>query len=350
MGAANRRRKQDHIRIALSEDVDFHGVSTGLEEYRFVHQALPELDLAAVDTSTSLFGKKLAAPLVISSMVGGVEPARQLNQNLARAAQAMGIAMGVGSLRAGIEDPGTQPTYQVRDVAPGILLFANLGAVQLNYGYGVAECRKAVDVVGADALVLHLNPLQEALQPEGNANFGGLLKKIEQVCRQVKVPVVVKEVGCGISEVVARQLASAGVVGLDTAGAGGTSWSEVEKHRADTELRKVVAGSFSGWGIPTAQSVLMSRRGAPGLSLIASGGIRTGIDVAKAIALGADCAGIANPLLKAASVSAEAVTEHLKQIIEELRISMFCIGVGTIAELKNTTCLVSRGATVRGLK
>lgn len=336
---ANSRRKKEHLEIALNHAVTFKEIATGLDDYRFIHQALPEVDLAAIDPSTALFGKRLHAPLVISSMVGGIELARQINRNLAQAAQAMGVAMGVGSQRSAIDDPRTASTYKVRDVAPDILLFANLGAIQLNYGYGVSECRRAVDMIGADALILHLNPLQEALQHDGSANFGGLLTKIEQVCRELSAPVIVKEVGWGISETVARKLADAGVAGIDVAGAGGTSWSEVERYRAHTEGGNNIAATFVSWGIPTAESIEMARRGAPGQTLIASGGTLTGLDVAKTIALGADAAGIAAPLLKAANISPEAVMAALQEVIDALRISMFCIGAASLKELKNSPFL-----------
>ena len=218
----NGKRKEEHLRIALNENVECKAMSAGLEAYRFIHQALPEISLDSVDLSTSLFGKRLSAPLVISSMVGGIEAAKQINQNLAQAAQALGVAMGVGSQRCALDDESTASTYMVRGIAPDILLFANLGAIQLNNGYGVDECRRAVEMIEADALILHLNPLQEALQPGGNTNFAGLLRKIEQVCRELPVPVIAKEVGFGISEDVARKLASVGVAGIDVAGAGGT--------------------------------------------------------------------------------------------------------------------------------
>jgi len=336
---ANSKRKEEHLDIVLNESVEFKMFTTGLENYRFIHQALPEVDLANVDISTTLFGKRLNAPLVISSMAGGIESAMPINRNLALAAQSMGVAMGIGSQRAAIENDEVINTYQVRDIAPDILLFANLGAVQLNYGYGIDECRWAVEMIDADALILHLNPLQEALQYNGNTNFAGLLKKIEQVCRHLQVPVVIKEVGCGISEIVARKLNEVGVAGIDVAGAGGTSWSEVERHRAHTETDNNIAAAFTSWGISTAESIYRVRLGAPGLTLIASGGIRNGLDVAKAIALGTDAGGIATPLLKAARISSESVISTIQEIIEELRISMFCIGAASIEELKNSPLL-----------
>ncbi|MGC8782633.1 MAG: alpha-hydroxy-acid oxidizing protein, partial [Anaerolineae bacterium] len=215
------RRKADHIRINLEEDVRFPNLTTGFERYRLVHQALPELDLNAVDTSVSLLGRRLQVPLLISSMTGGTPAAATINRHLAQAAQARGVAMGLGSQRAGLEQAETAFTFRVRDVAPDILLFANLGAVQLNRGYGLDHCRRAMEMIGADALILHLNPLQEALQADGDWDWRGLLGKIEAVCRGLAAPVVVKEVGWGIGEKVARWLAEAGVAAIDVAGAGG---------------------------------------------------------------------------------------------------------------------------------
>jgi len=327
------QRKADHIRINLDKDVS-SSLTTGLERYRFVHQATPELDLAAVDTTTALLGKTLHAPVLISSMTGGTERAREINRRLAHAAQMHGIVMGLGSQRAAIQQPELADTFRVRDIAPDILLFANLGAVQLNYGYDVEHCREAVEMIGADALILHFNALQEALQPEGNWNFRGLLKRVEAVCRKLEVPVIAKEVGWGINEQTARQLAEAGVAAIDVAGGGGTSWSEVEKHRATSASQRRVAARFRGWGLPTAESILMARRGAPHLPIIASGGLRDGVDVAKCLALGAAAAGIARPFVKAAAMSAQAADEAVSEIIMELRVAMFAAGAGTIEALR----------------
>ncbi len=339
-GESHVRRKADHIRINLEEDVQFPRLTTGLERYRFVHVALPELDLEAVDTSCTLLGKRLSLPLLISSMTGGTAEAAQVNQNLARAAQRCGLAMGLGSQRTGLEAPQTQHTFRVRDVAPDILLFANLGAVQLNYGYSVEHCRRAVEMIEADALILHLNPLQEALQADGNWNWSGLLGKIEQVCRELPVPVVVKEVGWGISAALARRLADAGVSAIDVAGAGGTSWSQVEMHRAPTEARRRLAAAFADWGIPTAQALVAVRRAVPELPVIASGGIRTGIDVAKCLALGASAVGLASPFLKAAAVSEEAVVAEVEALAAELRVAMFCAGAGNVSALREPGRLI----------
>ncbi len=330
------RRKDDHIRINLEENVQFPRLTTGLEKLRFMHQAVPELDLQAVDTSTVFLGKTLRSPLLISSMTGGTDRAGQINMTLAEAVQNAGVAMGLGSLRVALEDPAVAATFQVRRVAPDILLFANLGAVQLNYGFGVDHCRRAVELVEADALILHLNALQEAVQPEGDGHFAGLLARIEEVCSALDVPVIAKEVGWGISPQAARQLADAGVAVIDVAGAGGTSWTEVEYHRAPTIHHARVARAFADWGIPTADSIRYVREAVPGLPIIASGGLRDGVDVAKCIALGAELGGMAGPFLRAAVQGVEAVQMVIWELATELRIAMFAAGAGTIAALKQT--------------
>jgi isopentenyl-diphosphate delta-isomerase len=330
----HQQRKSDHIRINLQEDVDFKNVFTGFERYRFVHCALPGFDLDSVDISTTLLGRRLAAPLLISSMTGGTPESSAVNRRLAEAAQAAGIGMGVGSQRAALEDPSLVDTYRVRHLAPDILLLANLGAIQLSCGYGLNECRRAVEMIEADALILHLNPLQEALQPDGDTHFSGLLSEIEKVCRAVDVPVVVKEVGWGISEQVARQLVSAGVAAIDVAGAGGSSWSQVEMHRSTTDLQRQVAAAFANWGIPTVESLLMARRGAPELSIIASGGIRDGIQMAKAIALGATACGVAGAFLRAANRSTAAVADLIAVLTTQLRVAMFAAGAPDIPALQ----------------
>ena len=341
------QRKIDHLRIVSEEAVEFVETRTGLDRYRFVHQALPEIDKAEIDTRQSLFGRSLQAPLVIASMTGGAGPSGQINQRLAEAAEATGVAMGVGSQRAAIENASLADTYRVRRAAPSILLFANLGAVQLNYGYGVDECRRAVDMIEADALILHLNSLQEAVQEHGDTNFKGLLQKIEMVCRALPVPVIAKEVSWGIDEETARRLAGAGVGAIDIAGAGGTSWTEVERRRAPSETLANIAATFLEWGIPTAESLVMAGRGAPALPIIASGGLRSGLDAAKCIALGATLTGMASPYLKAANISSEAVVERLRQTIEELRIAMFGIGAANLAELRFSPLLRANDATGR---
>jgi len=327
------RRKSEHIQIVLNEPVN-SSLSNGFEKYQFEHQALPEIDLAEVDLRTSFLNRELKSPLLISSMTGGSNETVQINRVLARVAQESGIALGVGSQRAGLEDPEKMASFRVRNVAPDILLLSNLGAVQLNYSYTVEHCQRAVDEIGADALILHLNPLQEALQPEGNTNFKGLLKKIETICKQLTVPVIVKEVGWGISPKVARELASAGVAAIDVAGAGGTSWSEVEKFRIKDEMRRKVAEGFKNWGIPTADSIIKVKEGAPSIEIIASGGLINGIEVAKSIALGASLAGMAARFIKSASVSEEDTYKLVSEINLQLRICMFVAGVKDIQTLK----------------
>ena len=329
------KRKAEHIRINLEENVQFPHLTTGLERYRFMHQALPEINLSDIDSTVTLFGKTISAPIVISSMTGGTDIALRLNVRLAEAAQANNVAMGLGSQRAAIRDPNLAYTYQVRRLAPKILLFGNIGAVQFNYGYGVDECQRAVDMIEADALILHFNVLQEAVQPEGDTNFAGLLARVEEVCRKLPVPVIAKEVGWGFSEKNCRDLANAGVAAIDVAGSGGTSWSEVEYHRAPTAFHARVAAAFADWGIPTANAVQYAVKGAPGLPVIASGGLRDGIDIAKCIALGAMAGGLAGPFLKAADQSVEAADQLIRELRAQLRIVMLCSGARTIAELQS---------------
>ena len=335
----HRNRKLEHLRINLKDDVQFRETTNGLEHYRFVHQALPNVVLEEIDLSTTFFKKRLSAPLLISSMTGGADEADRINKTLAAAAQATGIAMGLGSQRAAIEDESLAYSYQVRSVAPDILLFANLGAVQLNYTYSIDQCRRAVEMIGADALILHLNAIQEAVQSGGNTNWKNLLTKIENVCRALAVPVIAKEVGFGISEDSARQLASAGVAAIDVAGAGGTSWSAVEARRAPSSFLRDLAEAFWDWGIPTAESLVRARRGAPNLPLIASGGIRDGVEAAKCIALGARLVGYASPMLKLADIGVEATIEGIKLLKEELRTAMFGVGAPNLDALRNTKYL-----------
>ena len=328
-------RKSDHIRINLEEDVR-SGLKTGLERYRFIHQALPEIDLDDIDLSLRLFGHSLQAPLLISSMTGGTPEAAAINRTLATAAQETGIAMGLGSQRAAVDHPEMASTFQVRQEAPDILLFANLGAVQLNYGYGLDECQRAVDMIEADALILHLNPLQEAVQPEGDTRFAGLLDKIETISKALLVPVIVKEVGWGFSQRAARQLANAGVAAIDVAGAGGTSWTQVEMHRAQNERQSRLAAAFIDWGIPTAESILHIRTAAPEVIIFASGGLRDGIDIAKSITLGATLGGMAGPYLKAATQSVEETILTIHGIKRELQVCMFTSGNPDLESLKQT--------------
>jgi len=338
-------RKADHIRINLEEDVR-SVLTSGLENMRFVHEALPEIDLDEINLSQTLFGRTLLAPILISSMTGGTGQAGSINRALAAGAQACRIALGVGSQRAALEREELRATFEIRQYAPDALIFANLGAVQLNYSYSLEHCQRAVDMVQADALYLHLNSMQEAIQPEGDTRFGGLAAKIEQVCRRLPVPVVAKEVGWGISERSARLLRDAGVAAIDVAGAGGTSWSQVEKFRIQDESRRRVAGAFRDWGIPTAESIQMVRRAAPGLAVFASGGLKDGVDIAKCVALGSCLGGMAGPFLKAAAGGGdpvESVIQMIEEVSAEIRICMIGVGAANLAGLQKAELIRLEG-------
>ncbi len=340
-GALNTQtRKADHLRVCLEEDVQSHRITNGLERYRFTHCCLPELNRSEIDIYTTFLGKAIATPLLISSMTGGTEQARLINQRLAQTAQRYGLAMGVGSQRVAVENPDLTTTFAVRQYAPDALIFANLGAVQLNYDYGLSQCQKAVDWLEADALILHLNPLQEAVQTEGDVNFKGLFAKIEQLVKALPVPVVAKEVGNGISAAMAQRLMESGVAAVDVAGAGGTSWARVESERAKDAKQRRLGNTFADWGIPTAECITGIRALSDGLGdsaaipLIASGGLRNGLDAAKALALGADLVGMALPFLQAASQSEAAVAELCEALIAEIVTVLFCTGCASLAELR----------------
>ncbi len=329
------QRKKEHLELCLDTPSVAGATKTGLERYHFIHNALPELDIDEIDLSTTFLGKRVQAPILISSMTGGFDVARKVNRHLAAAAQSLGLAMGVGSQRVALEEASAVESFRVRDVAPDILLLGNLGAVQFNYGYTIDHCRKAVEMIDADGLILHLNVLQEAVQPEGNRNFKGLGKKIEVVCRELEVPVVAKEVGSGISADVAVRLRQAGVKAIDVAGKGGTSWYAVEARRA-ARAGQPAETTFGDWGIPTEEALVAVRQAVPDLQLVASGGIRTGLDIAKSIALGADMGALGQPLLASALESVEKVIEFLCGMIYEIKIAMLCVGAADLEALKNT--------------
>lgn len=333
------QRKRDHVSINLNQDVG-SGLSNGFERFAFVPEALPELDLEDVRCDTLLFGRHLRQPFLISSMTGGAGDLEAINVRLAEAAQACGVAMGVGSQRAAIEDPGLRASFEVRRHAPDILLMGNVGAAQLTAGFGVDECRRAVDMIEADALIVHLNALQEAVQPEGDTRWSGVLRRIAALTPAIGVPVVAKEVGWGISGATARRLVDAGVAAIDVAGAGGTSWSQVEMHRAATPGARAVAAAFIDWGMPTADSLVQVRAAVPDTPVIASGGIRDGVEAAKAIALGAALVGLAGPLLRAARE--DTVVEAIESIGRTLRIAQFAIGAADLAALRDHPALVRR--------
>lgn len=329
-------RKEDHIRICLDEKVQFNQVTNGLEKYHFTHCCLPELNYADIDISTDFLGKKLATPLLISSMTGGTQNAQLINQRLAMVAQKYGLAMGIGSGRVIIEKPEVANTFQVRSSCPDILLLANIGAVQLNYGYTWVECKKLVEILEADALILHLNPLQECIQPEGDTNFQGLLEKIEVLCEKISIPVIVKEVGNGINAKMAAKLINVGVKAIDVAGAGGTSWAMVESERSDNYLKRELGKTFANWGIPTADCVIDIAQKYPDIPLIASGGIRNGLEVAKLLALGADMVGLAYPFLKSSIESLEALEQLVELLTAEIKTVLFCTGNKDISNLQLT--------------
>ncbi|MHA6485193.1 type 2 isopentenyl-diphosphate Delta-isomerase [Paenibacillus sp. strain BS8-2] len=341
-------RKGEHIRICLQEDVASRGIRTGFERYRFQHNALPELNLASIRMDTTAFGRQMRTPLLVSSMTGGTDAAGAINRRLAIAAEERGWAIGLGSMRAAIEDENVAETFRIRKEAPTVPVIANLGAVQLNYGFGIDACRRAVDMSEADALVLHLNSMQELFQPEGNTDFSGLLEKIAIISRDLPVPVGVKEVGWGIDRATAVRLREAGVSFIDAAGAGGTSWSQVEKFRTTDPVMREAAEAFADWGIPTADSIAELRGELPGGIIIASGGLFNGVEAAKAIALGADLAGFGRALLPQAANadqewSIEALLDQFSRIEFELKAAMFGIGAGSLEELKRTDRLVRLG-------
>ncbi|UBF25488.1 type 2 isopentenyl-diphosphate Delta-isomerase [Kovacikia minuta CCNUW1] len=327
-------RKADHLRICLDEDVQCRQITNGFEHYRFTHCCLPELNRDQIQLETTFLGKQLGAPILISSMTGGTDLAKTINTRLAIVAQHYKLAMGVGSQRVAVENPAVAATFAVRSLAPDIPLFANLGAVQLNYRYGLEECLQAVDLLEADALILHLNPLQECVQTKGDTNFEGLLDKISMLCDKLPVPVIAKEVGNGISASMAEKLIAAGVTAIDVAGAGGTSWALVESQRAQDTRQRRLGRTFADWGLPTADCLIAVRAVLPGVPLIASGGLRDGLEVAKAIALGADIAGMALPFLQAANDSEETLHELVEILMAEITTVLFCTGSPNLSALR----------------
>ncbi|WP_255192738.1 type 2 isopentenyl-diphosphate Delta-isomerase [Natronobeatus ordinarius] len=334
-------RKDDHIRIIQEEDVETTG--TGFEDVELVHEALPEIHRDEIDTSIDLFGHELAAPIVIESMTGGHPNTTKINRNLAAAAEQTGIAMGVGSQRAGLEldDPDLLESYTVvRDAGPDAFLYGNVGAAQL-LEYDVGDVERAVEMIEADAMAIHLNFLQEAVQPEGDVDARGCLREIERVASELSVPVIVKETGNGISRETAERLAEAGVDAIDTAGKGGTTWSGIESYRAaavGATRQEKVGQLFRAWGVPTAVSTLEAA--AVHDTVIASGGVRSGLDVAKAIALGAQAGGLAKPFLSPAGQGVDAVVELIEDLRLELTTAMFVTGSASVADLQQTDYVV----------
>ncbi|HLS07373.1 MAG TPA: type 2 isopentenyl-diphosphate Delta-isomerase [Bacillota bacterium] len=330
------KRKTEHIRICLTENVEGVNKSTGLEGISFLHNALPEIDFSEITLETNFLNKPLQAPFLVSSMTGGSDLATTININLAKAAEEKGWAIALGSTRALVESDAYEESFLIRKHAPTVPLIANLGAVQLNYGYGVEACQTILDKTEADSLVLHLNSLQEVVQDGGDLNFANLLPKIQKICQSLDVPVGAKEVGFGIDGVVAEKLYDAGVSYIDVAGAGGTSWSQVEKLRTEDPLREAAAEAFNNWGTPTKDCIVSVKSKLPEVPIVASGGMKTGLDAAKAITIGANIVGYARQLLQAATESVDNVLKTMEQIELELKMTMFGIGVKTITELQQT--------------
>ncbi|MCJ8138924.1 type 2 isopentenyl-diphosphate Delta-isomerase [Falsirhodobacter halotolerans] len=327
-------RKSQHLDIVLDGRAAGSG-DTGLNAVRFAHNALPDLHMDAVDLSTRFLNRPVALPIFVSSMTGGPARAADINRNLAIACQATGVALAVGSQRVALEDGAAGGLdADLRRLAPDIPILANLGAAQMNLGYGVDHARRAVEGIGADALIIHLNPLQEALQPEGDRDWRDLPAKIGALARHLDVPLVVKEVGAGLSGTLARRLADEGVGIFDTAGSGGTSWAAVEAARNTDPVRAAIADAFADWGIPTATSIRQVRAACPDATVLASGGIATGLDVARAVRLGADMAGVAGAILPAAVQGPEAVADAFAVLEGQLRVACFCTGSRDLAALR----------------
>ncbi|MCH5584526.1 type 2 isopentenyl-diphosphate Delta-isomerase [Shimazuella sp. AN120528] len=327
-----KQRKAEHVQIVLNENVSGQGITTGFEKYRLVHEALPDIDFDSISLNTRFLSRNIATPFLISSMTGGTQATGDINRVLATAAQERGWTLALGSMRVAIENPETHSTFQMRPYAPDIPILVNLGAVQLNKGMGVEHCRQIVEIAEADGLILHLNSMQEAFQPDGDTNFSGLLKKIEKICTGLNTPVGVKEVGWGIHGTLARKLYDCGVHFIDVAGAGGTSWSQVESFRSTPMLKKA-AKAFLDWGIPTAECIHDIREKNPSETLIASGGLQNGVDAAKSIALGANLAGFGRFLLRDAVNDPTKLVEKMSQVELELKLAMFGVGANTIDSL-----------------
>jgi len=345
------KRKERHLRLSLEEDVQ-SDIGTGFADVRLIHRSLPEIDLEEVSTETELFGKKLSAPLIVSAITGGTRFAKEINETLAEVVEEMGFGIGVGSQRIAIEDPSVEHTFSVvREKAPSALVMGNLGCPQLSLGWGIEEAQRCVEMIRADALAIHMNPLQEAVQVGGETRYRGVLEKVRGIADSIYVPVVMKETGCGISREDAMRMEDAGVQGLEVSGVGGTSWAAVEHHIAKVEGKReqeALGESLWNWGVPTAISVVETSC-STGLKIIASGGMRTGVEMAKAIALGADSVGIAKPFLEKAVEGIDSLREHVRDIIREFRTVMFLVGAKDIEELRRAPVVVM-GRTAEWLR
>ena len=346
------KRKVDHIRICLEQKAQAKNATSGFEDVSLVHRALPEINKTKINLSTTFLGKKFCAPLIVGAMTGGAEEAIAINASIAEAVEKLGLGMGLGSQRAAIENKSLEKTYRVaRDKAPNAFLIANVGGVQLVHGYGAKEVKKIVEMIDADAVAVHLNALQEAVQPEGQTNFHGVLAKIGEIARAIEVPVIVKETGAGISSEDAKALEKAGVKAIDVGGVGGTSFAAVEYYRSDKKkdvVQNYLGEAFWDWGIPTAVSLVEDAQTVK-LPLIASGGIRSGTDIAKALALGASLAAVSQPILEAAVKGAKETQEKLTCLIEELRNVMFLVGAEKINDLAKSPVVIT-GKTAQWLQ
>lgn len=328
-------RKLEHLLICKNYDVEYKNKTTGFEDIELIHNALPEINKEEIDISTEVFGKKLESPLFITAITGGHPVAKKINKQLAIASEEKHVALGLGSQRAAIVNPELSDTYTiVRDYAPSTLLLGNIGAPQMDYA------EKAIEMLDADILAIHLNPLQESIQPEGDVDARGYLDSIKNIASSVKTPIMVKETGTGISLETALQLEKAGVDFIDIEGAGGTSWAAVETYRAED---KYFGETFWDWGIPTAISTV-EVASSVNIPIVSSGGIRSALDAAKAIALGADAVGMALPMLKLAYNSSDDIINYINKFNESLKIVMFLVGAKNLDDLKNSK-LVIRGKT-----
>ena len=330
-------RKSEHLRLALKRQVHFRDKTTGFEAWDFVHCALPELDFAEINTETEFLGEKLSFPLIISAMTGGFRGAVKINQQVAEVCRSERVAMGVGSERQILESDRFLQSYRIaRQTAPESVIIGNMGGTQLLYMEDMKPVQRMVDLIEANAMAVHLNPLQELLQPEGDKHFTGVLKAIERLVKTIKVPVIVKEIGCGISKDTAKKLVSAGAAYIDVAGAGGTSWAGIESCR---NPKNRLAPLFRDWGIPTAESV-EAVAGIKGARVIASGGVDSGMVMAKAMALGAECCGAALPLLRALKAKKTGgLIKLIREWRETLKMVMFLTGCGDIGALRQKKIL-----------
>jgi isopentenyl-diphosphate delta-isomerase len=347
-----KKRKAEHIRISLNQNVQARKVTTGFEDIHFVHKALPEIDKQKIDLSTTVFNHKFAAPLIVGAITGGTAEAMKINAVIAEAVEELQLGMGVGSQRAAIEDKKLEKTFAIaRKKASTAFLIANIGGVQLTQGYSLKEAKKAIEMINADAIAIHLNPLQEAVQPEGQTNFKGVLEKIGEIAKELDKPVIVKETGAGIAAEEAKKLEAAGVKGIDVSGAGGTSFAAVEYYRAKKQgnnFQQQLGNAFWDWGIPTAASLIEVSQ-TVNVPVSASGGIRNGVDMAKALALGASLTSISQPVLQAAVKGVEETKELLMTLMEELKNSMFLVGADSVKALWEKP-LVITGKTAEWLR